>query len=107
SRRYGPLVALKDVDLRVAPGEFVFLTGPSEAGKTTLLKLIHGDLRPTKGRIRVARFRLNKRWRRFLPRLRRRVAAIFQDGRLLPGMTARGNVIFALRVANLWLPHKE
>src|SRR5437588_4461177 len=107
SRRYGRLLALKDINLRIAPGEFVFVTGPSEAGKTTLLKLIHGDLRPTKGRIRVALFRLNQRWRRFLPRLRRRAAAIFQDGRLLPDMTARANVAFALQVADLWLPHGE
>src|SRR5438477_3852970 len=107
TRRYGRLVALKDVSLTVAPGEFVFLTGPSEAGKTTLLKLIHGDLRPTRGGVRVARFRLERRWRRFLPRLRRRAAAIFQDGRLLTDMTARGNVAFALQVADLWLPHGE
>jgi cell division transport system ATP-binding protein len=107
SRRYGRLLALKDVNLTIAPGEFVFVTGPSEAGKTTLLKLIHGDLRPTKGKIRVALFRLNQRWRRFLPRLRRRAAAIFQDGRLLPDMTARGNVAFALQVTDLWLPNGE
>src|SRR5437763_9680235 len=107
SRRYGKLVALRGIDLAIEPGEFVFLTGPSEAGKTTLLKLIHGDLRPTRGGVRVARFRLERRWRRFLPRLRRRAAAIFQDGRLLTDMTARGNVAFALQVADLWLPHGE
>jgi cell division transport system ATP-binding protein len=104
TRRYGRLVALRDVDLAIAPGEFVFLIGPSEAGKTTLLKLIHGDLRPTRGTIRVGEHRLNRRWRRFLPRLRRQVAAVFQDHRLLPDMTARGNVAFALEVADLWLP---
>src|SRR5947209_182950 len=79
SRRYGRLVALRDIDLVVDPGEFVFLTGPSEAGKSTLLKLIHGDLRPTRGTVRVSRYRLNRRWRGFLPRLRRQVGAIFQE----------------------------
>ena len=107
TRKYGRLVALRDVDLRIAPGEFVFLTGPSEAGKTTLLKLIHGDLRPTRGAIRVERFRLHRRWRRFLPRLRRRAAIVFQDQRLLPDMTASRNVAFALQVADLWIPNKE
>jgi cell division transport system ATP-binding protein len=107
TRKYGRLVALRDVSLTVAPGEFVFLTGPSEAGKTTLLKLIHGDLRPTRGAIRVERFRLQSRWRRFLPRLRRRAAIVFQDQRLLPNMTASRNVAFALQVADVWMPNKE
>src|SRR5262245_9545857 len=107
SRRYGRLVALREVSLCIAPGEFVFVTGPSEAGKTTLLKLIHGDLRPSRGAIRVDGFRLELRWRRFLPRLRRRVAAVFQDHRLLHDMSARGNVAFALQVSDLWLPRRE
>jgi len=107
TRRYGRLVALRDVSLSIAPGEFVFVTGPSEAGKTTLLKLIHGDLRPSKGTIRVDGFRLERRWRRFLPRLRRRVAAVFQDHRLLHDMSARANVAFALQVSDLWLPRRE
>ena len=106
-RRYGKLVALRGVDLAIEPGEFVFLIGPSEAGKTTLLKLIHGDLRPHRGTVRVDRYQLDRRWRRFLPRLRRDVAAVFQDGRLLPDMTARGNVGFALQVADLGMPRRE
>src|SRR5437879_5528680 len=105
-RRYGKLVALRNVNLTIVPGEFIFLIGPSEAGKTTLLKLIHGDLRPNKGTIRVDRHRLHRRWRRFLPRLRRDVAAVFQDQRLLPDMTARGNVAFALQVADLGMPRR-
>jgi cell division transport system ATP-binding protein len=106
-RRYGRLVAIRGVNLAVQPGEFVFLIGPSEAGKTTLLKLIHGDLRPNRGTIRVDRHRLHRRWRRFLTRLRRDVAAVFQDHRLLRDMTARGNVSFALQVADLRMPHAE
>ena len=106
-RRYGKLVALRGVDLVIEPGEFVFLIGPSEAGKTTLLKLIHGDLRPNEGTVRVDRYQLHRRWRRFLPHLRREVAAVFQDGRLLPDMTARGNIGFALQVADLGMPRRE
>ena len=107
SHRYGRLLALRNVSLSVAPGEFVFVTGPSEAGKTTLLKLVHGDLRLSRGAILVDGRRLDRRWRRFLPAFRRRVAAVFQDQRLLPDMTARGNVAFALQVADLGLRHSE
>ena len=107
THRYGRLVALKEVHLSVAPGEFVFVTGPSEAGKTTLLKLIHGDLRPKTGAVRVDGFELDRRWRRFLPRLRRRVAVVFQDHRLLHDMSARGNVAFALQVSDLWLRRRD
>src|SRR5215472_5285470 len=107
SRRYGRLVALRDLDLAIQPGEFVFVIGPSEAGKTTLLKLLHGDLRPNRGTIRVDRHRLNRRWRRFLTQHRRDVAAVFQDQRLMRDMTARGNVAFALQVADLGMPHSE
>src|SRR5204863_8253077 len=66
TKRYGRLVALRSVDLTIAPGEFLFLIGPSEAGKTTLLKLIHGDLRPTQGAVRVADHQLHRRWGRSL-----------------------------------------
>jgi cell division transport system ATP-binding protein len=106
-RRYGRLVALRGVNLAIQPGEFVFVIGPSEAGKTTLLKLLHGDLRPNRGTIRVDEHRLDRRWRRFLTQHRRDVAAVFQDQRLLRDMTARGNVAFALQVADLGMPHSE
>jgi cell division transport system ATP-binding protein len=106
-RRYRRLVAIRAVSLAIQPGEFVFVIGPSEAGKTTLLKLIHGDLRPNRGSVRVDRYHLHRRWRRRLTRLRRDVAAVFQDQRLLRDMTARGNVAFALQVADLAMPHPE
>jgi cell division transport system ATP-binding protein len=107
SRRYGRLVALRGVNLSIQPGEFVFVIGPSEAGKTTLLKLLHGDLRSNRGTIRVDRHLLHRRWRRFLTQHRREVAAVFQDQRLMRDMTARGNVAFALQVADLGMPHSE
>src|ERR1700716_2885760 len=55
SRRFGRLMALDNVSFSVKPGELVFLVGPSEAGKSTLLRLIHGDLRPSDGTVRVRR----------------------------------------------------
>src|SRR5438105_8294160 len=60
-RRFGGLMAVDDVSLSVHPGELVFMVGPSEAGKSTLLRLIHGDLRPTEGSVRVHRTVVRRR----------------------------------------------
>jgi cell division transport system ATP-binding protein len=108
SRKFGRLLALDNVSFSVEPGELVYLTGPSEAGKTTLLRLIHGDLRPTAGTVRVRRTVVKRRSpRRRMRSLRRQVGAVFQDLRLLPDMTALENIVFALQIADLWAPRKE
>ncbi len=90
--------ALVDVSFRVAKGEFVFLTGHSGAGKSTVLKLIHGGLRPTTGDIHVLGFSLPSITPREIPRLRRRLGIVFQDFQLLDDRTAEENVAFALEV---------
>jgi cell division transport system ATP-binding protein len=108
SRRFGRLTAVENVSFSVDPGELVFLVGPSESGKSTLLRLIHGDLRPSSGTVRVRRTvvrRHSARWR--LRRLRRQVGAVFQDMRLLPDMNALENIMFALQVVDLWAPRRE
>ncbi|MDQ6741733.1 MAG: ATP-binding cassette domain-containing protein [Candidatus Dormibacteraeota bacterium] len=108
SRQYGRLLALDDVSLSIHPGELVFVVGPSEAGKSTMLKIIHGDLRPSKGSVRVHRTVVRRHsMRRRMRRLRRQVGAVFQDMRLLPDMTALENIVFALQVADLWAPRRE
>jgi cell division transport system ATP-binding protein len=88
--------ALDDVSFHVRKGEFVFLTGPSGAGKTSILKLIHMQGLPTDGEVRVSKFSSRKIRRREIPELRRRVGYVFQDFRLLEGLTAAENVAFAL-----------
>ncbi len=90
--------ALKNVSLRIAKGEFVFLTGHSGAGKSTVLKLMYGELRPSSGDVRVSGFNLANLDPAELPRLRRRLGIIFQDFRLLEDRTAEENVAFALEV---------
>lgn len=90
--------ALLDVTLRIQRGEFVFLVGPSGAGKTTLTKLILREELPTRGQIlfngkSITRLRPSE-----VPYLRRRIGVIFQDFRLLPNKTAYENVAFALEV---------
>ena len=88
--------ALDDVSLHIRKGELAFLTGASGAGKTTVLRLVHMQTRPTSGEVRVSRFSSERLRRRDLPDLRRRVGFVFQDFRLLEGLTAAENVGFAL-----------
>jgi cell division transport system ATP-binding protein len=90
--------ALKNVSLHIAKGEFVFLTGHSGAGKSTVLKLLYGELRPSSGDVRVSGFNLAELNPAELPRLRRRLGIVFQDFRLLEDRTAEENVAFALEV---------
>lgn len=88
--------ALSDVSFHVRKGEFVFLTGPSGAGKTTILRLIHMQTKPTEGEVRVSKYSSAKIRRREIPELRRRVGYVFQDFRLLEGLTAAENIAFVL-----------
>jgi cell division transport system ATP-binding protein len=90
--------ALKNVSLHIAKGEFVFLTGHSGAGKSSMLKLLYGELRPTSGDVRVSGFSIGDLSPDDIPRLRRRLGIIFQDFRLLEDRTAEENVAFALEV---------
>ena len=91
-------LALKDVSFHIAKGEFVFLTGHSGAGKSTVLKLIYAEEPVTSGEVRVSGFNLAELRRRDVPMLRRRLGIVFQDFRLLEERTAEENVAFALEV---------
>ena len=93
--------ALRDVSLHVAKGEFVFLTGHSGAGKSSVLRMVYvGDL-PTEGEVRVAGRPTHTLRPRDIPRLRRRLGIVFQDFRLLGDRTAEENVAFALEVTGV------
>ncbi len=92
-------VALEDVSFDVAPGEFVSLAGRSGAGKSTVIKLLIGEERPSKGRIYFNQYEVNKLRDDDLPAFRRHVGVVFQDFRLLPTKTAWENVAFAMEVA--------
>jgi cell division transport system ATP-binding protein len=91
-------LALKDVSFHLAKGEFLFLTGHSGAGKSTVLRLVYADDLPTSGMVRVSGFSTSSLKRRDIPRLRRRLGIVFQDFRLLEDRTAEENVAFALEV---------
>ncbi len=90
--------ALDGVSFHVRKGEFTFLTGHSGAGKTTVLRLIHFQARPSEGEVQVSRYSSARIKRRQIPDLRRRVGFVFQDFKLLEGLTAAENVAFALEV---------
>lgn len=94
-------VALNDVSLRIADGEFVFIVGSSGAGKSTLIKLMLREERATSGVIKVNGKNLGKLPRYKIPKFRRSIGVVFQDFRLIPNMSAYDNVAFALRVTNV------
>jgi cell division transport system ATP-binding protein len=99
SRLYSGWPALEDVTFSVEPGEFVVLTGPSGAGKTTILRLVWmGDL-PTSGRVEVAGFSSDRMRSGDFHSLRRRIGVVFQDFRLLPDRTVFDNVALPLQVS--------
>ena len=98
SKDYPKGAALRDVTLHIAKGEFVFLTGHSGAGKSTVLKLVYGEIHPTSGDVRVSGFNIADLSPKDRPRLRRRLGIVFQDFRLLDDRTAEENVAFALEV---------
>jgi ABC-type ATPase involved in cell division/cell division protein FtsX len=106
TKSYGRNAVLKGINLAVAPGELVEVTGPSGAGKTTLLRLVHGQLRPNAGELWVRGRALHRRWRRGLGTLRRDVAFVFQEQRLLPRLTALENIVLALQIHDPQVPNK-
>ena len=97
-KKYGPHVALDDVNLRIKKGEFVFVTGPSGAGKTTLLRLIFGAEKPERGYILINSINLTRISRSKMDLLRRKIGFVFQDFKLLPQRTVFENVAIALEV---------
>lgn len=93
----GPEV-LRDLSFRIERGTFQFLTGPSGAGKTSLMRLLFLSHRPTRGLMTVFGHDVSTLSRATLPTLRRRVGVVFQDFRLLDHLTTYENVALPLRV---------
>ncbi len=93
----GPEV-LRDLSFEIGPRTFQFLTGPSGAGKTSLIRLIFLSLRPTRGLVSAFGKDTSRLGRAQLPALRRRIGVVFQDFRLLDHLTTYENVALPLRV---------
>lgn len=90
--------ALEDITLQIYAGEFVFLVGHSGSGKSTFIRMLIREVKPTQGHIYVADEDLStmRNWR--VPYLRRNIGCVFQDFKLLPNKTVFENVAFALEV---------
>jgi len=90
---------LSDLSFTLTKGAFYFLTGPSGAGKTSLLRLLYLAQRPSRGRIAMFGEDLTAAPRDRLPAFRRRIGVVFQDFRLVPHLSAFDNVALPLRLA--------
>lgn len=93
-----PRPALDDVSVDIEKGEFVFLVGASGSGKSTFLRLVLREEKPTAGNVWVGGKELTRLSSWKVPTLRRQIGCVFQDFRLLPNRTVAGNVAFALEV---------
>ena len=90
--------ALNGIDMHIDDGEFVFLVGQSGSGKSTIIKLLTGELKPTSGSILVNGYKMESIKRSSIPYMRRTLGVIFQDFRLIENKTVYENVAFAMRV---------
>ena len=91
-------IALENVSFKINPKEFVSIVGRSGSGKSTIVKLIIAEEKPTNGRIIFDSYEVNKLRFSQLPEYRRHIGTIFQDFRLLSGKTVFENIAFALEV---------
>jgi cell division transport system ATP-binding protein len=109
SKEYGASSrpALDDVSVELEKGEFAFLVGASGSGKSTFLRLVLREARPTRGRVYVAGKEINRLAGWKVPALRRTIGTVFQDFRLLPNKTVSDNIGFALHVIGKPRSHIE
>lgn len=91
--------ALRDVNLQVEAGDFVSIVGQSGTGKTTLVKLLIAEEKPTRGNIEIGGWDISRIGANSVPYLRRQIGVVFQDYKLLHKKTVYENVSFALEVA--------
>lgn len=94
----GPIHALSNLDITIAKGESVFITGPSGAGKTTLFRLVSAFDQPSSGQVNVAGYNINDLPEKEIPFFRRNIGVVFQDFRLLKDRTIFENVALPLEI---------
>jgi cell division transport system ATP-binding protein len=99
-------VVLKDVNFNVAPGEFVYLVGRTGSGKSSLMKILYGELSPLSGTAKIAGYSMNEIKDNEIPFLRRRLGIVFQDFQLLSDRTINGNLKFVMRATG-WKSEDE
>lgn len=89
--------ALIDINIHIRKGEFVFLVGPTGAGKSTFLKLIYREIIPTKGQVIIDGINISRLKLSYIPYLRRNIGIVFQDFKLLYNRTVYENISFGLK----------
>lgn len=99
TKKFGSTEALNDVSFEIEEGEFAFITGPSGAGKTTLIRLLLRELRPDKGKILIEGKEIGNLKARDIPFYRRKIGVVFQDFKLLFDRNVYENVALALEVS--------
>jgi cell division transport system ATP-binding protein len=92
-------IALDDVTLSIKPKEFVSVVGHSGAGKTTLIKMILAEEKPSRGSVFFESEDIHAMRKRDIPKYRRRIGTVFQDFRLIPNKTVFENIAFAMEAA--------
>ena len=93
--------ALRDINLSIEDGEFVYIIGPTGSGKSTLIKLLDGEEIPNSGTVMVENINVGKLKHSKVPVYRRNIGVVFQDFRLLPRLTIFENIAFALEVIGM------
>lgn len=95
------VTAIQDVSLDIAKGEFVFIIGSTGCGKSTLIKMLYREEKPTSGTINIGGINVGKLKNYKVYKVRRKIGVVFQDFKLLPKATVYENVAFALEIFGL------
>ncbi len=101
TKKFGSVTALENISFEVGTGEFIFITGPSGAGKTTILKLILGEISPDSGEVTVDGVNVKNLKEKDLPCFRQKIGIVFQDFKVLSERTVAENVEVALAVTGV------
>lgn len=100
TKKYGLIHALKDVSFTIESGEFVFIVGHSGAGKSSLIKLLLNQIKPSSGTVTIDDHQLEKSKKNIVDQVRRQIGVVFQDYQLIPDKTIEENIAIALDIIN-------
>lgn len=105
TKKFGSIIALDKISFEIEDGEFVFLSGPTASGKTTILKIIISEIRQFSGKVQVFNNDISKIKDSQIPEFRRKIGSVFQDFKIIYDRTVSENVEVALAINNI--PSRE